>query len=95
MSWQELAILMETENKKGMTTFLKNTGLNRRLQNRRVAIGWGEPYDLVATGPKNFDFSRVVEMPGIEPGSSAGRGYGPHVSPFWDTSGGRKVAKTA
>ena len=48
LSLNQAAKLVETENKKEMTTFLKNIGSNHILQNRQLIFSPKIPYDLVA-----------------------------------------------
>lgn len=47
-SLNQAAKLVETENKKEMTTFLKNIGSNHILQNRQLIFSPKIPYNLVA-----------------------------------------------
>ena len=48
LSLNQAAKLLESENKKEMTTFLKNIGSNHILQNRQLIFEPKIPYDLVA-----------------------------------------------
>ena len=48
LSLNQAAKLTETENKKEMTTFLKNIGSNHILQNRQLIFSPKIPYNLVA-----------------------------------------------
>ncbi len=48
LSLNQAAKLVETENKKEMTTFLKNIGSNHILQNRQLIFSPKIPYNLVA-----------------------------------------------
>ena len=48
LSLNQAAKLLETENKKEMTTFLKNIGSNHILQNRKLIFSPKIPYNLVA-----------------------------------------------
>jgi len=48
LSLNQATKLVETENKKEMTTFLKNIDSNHVLQNRRLIFSPKIPYDLVA-----------------------------------------------
>ncbi|PIT91688.1 hypothetical protein COU12_01675, partial [Candidatus Jorgensenbacteria bacterium CG10_big_fil_rev_8_21_14_0_10_54_38] len=47
LSLNQAAKLLETENKKEMTTFLKNIGSNHILRNRQLIFSPKIPYDLV------------------------------------------------
>ena len=48
LSLNQATKLMETENKKEMTTFFKNIGSNHILQNRQLIFSPKIPYNLVA-----------------------------------------------
>jgi site-specific DNA recombinase len=48
LSLNQAAKLVETENKKEMTTFLKNIGSNHILQNRQLIFSPKIPYNLIA-----------------------------------------------
>jgi len=48
LSLNQAAKIVETENKKEMTTFLKNIGSNHILQNRQLIFSPKIPYNLVA-----------------------------------------------
>ena len=71
LSLNQATKLMESENKKEMATFLKNTGSNHILQNRRLVFSWQPPYNLVAESPKKIDISLLVGGIGIEPMTSS------------------------
>jgi len=62
LSLNQAAKLVETENKKEMTTFLKNIGSNYILQNRQLIFSPKIPYNLVAepaeAGEANLTFPR-------------------------------------
>ena len=62
LSLNQAAKLVESENKKEMTTFLKNIGSNHILQNRQLIFSPKIPYNLVAepaeAGKANLTFPR-------------------------------------
>ena len=62
LSLNQAAKLVETENKKEMTTFLKNIGSNYILQNRQLIFSPKIPYNLVTepaeAGEANLTFPR-------------------------------------
>jgi len=62
LSLNQAAKLVESENKKEMTTFLKNIGSNHILQNRQLIFSPKIPYNLVAepaeAGEANLTFPR-------------------------------------
>ena len=62
LSLNKAYILLESENKSEITTFLKNIGSNHLIQNRQFSFKPAIPYDLVADPPTSGEANLTLPI---------------------------------